>query len=46
MTLPCFYLGTHQGYLPAFGMFTGIARIKPKATDRIFAIADCSIFKV
>jgi uncharacterized protein len=46
MTLPCFYFGAHQGYLPAFGMFTGLACIKPKANDSIFAIADCSIVKV
>src|SRR5689334_18807429 len=27
ITLPCFYFADHQGILPAFGSFTGLARI-------------------
>jgi DNA ligase-associated metallophosphoesterase len=38
LTLPCFYFGEKQGVLPAFGKFTGLARIRPKRTDKVFAI--------
>jgi uncharacterized protein len=40
VTLPCFYFGKQQGILPAFGSFTGVARIAPKKDDRIFVIAE------
>lgn len=40
VTLPCFYFGKQQGILPAFGSFTGMARIVPKKDDRIFVIAE------
>jgi len=43
VTLPCFYFGKHQGILPAFGSFTGIARIVPKKEDRVFVIAEDKI---
>jgi DNA ligase-associated metallophosphoesterase len=38
--LPCFYFGKQQGILPAFGSFTGLARITPKKDDRIYIIAN------
>lgn len=40
LTLPCFYFGTTQAYLPAFGKFTGLARIRPKSGDHIFVVAE------
>lgn len=40
MTLPCFYFGERQAYLPAFGKFTGLARIAPKKDDRVYIIAE------
>jgi uncharacterized protein len=43
MTLPCFYFGRQQAILPAFGTFTGLARIVPKKSDRIYVIADNKI---
>lgn len=46
VTLPCFYFGTHQALLPAFGMFTGLARIRPKKDDRIFVIAENKILSI
>jgi uncharacterized protein len=46
VTLPCFYFGERQGYLPAFGMFTGLARIQPAKEDSIFAIAEEAIIKL
>lgn len=46
ITLPCFYFGEEQGILPAFGMFTGLARIKPKADDSVYVIAENTVLKV
>ncbi len=40
LKLPCFWLGAEVGVLPAFGAFTGTAVVRPKAADRVFAIAD------
>jgi DNA ligase-associated metallophosphoesterase len=39
MTLPCFYFGRQQGFLPAFGAFTGMARIHPGKDDHVYVIA-------
>lgn len=38
LVLPCFHFGQTQAVLPAFGSFTGLAPIKPKKLDRIFAV--------
>ncbi|HYG02213.1 MAG TPA: ligase-associated DNA damage response endonuclease PdeM [Chryseosolibacter sp.] len=46
MTLPCFYFGLRQGLLPAFGTFTGLARIAPKKNDKVFVVADNKIMAV
>ena len=46
ITLPCFYFGQHQGILPAFGSFTGLAMINPKVNDQVFAIADGKILNL
>lgn len=48
LRLPCFWFGDDSGVLPqnavgvlpAFGSFTGMHRIEPRAGDRIFPIAD------
>lgn len=37
LKLPCFYFSDNHGLLPAFGKFTGLAVIKPKKTDKVFA---------
>ena len=45
LRLPCFWLGDESvparavGILPAFGSFTGMHRIAPRAGDRVFPIA-------
>jgi DNA ligase-associated metallophosphoesterase len=39
LRLPCFWLGEQVGVLPAFGSFTGMHRIAPRAGDRVFPIA-------
>ncbi len=46
LTLPCFYFGKGQGIMPAFGSFTGLAKIAPKKDDQIFVIADGKILKI
>jgi DNA ligase-associated metallophosphoesterase len=48
LRLPCFWFGDDSGalpenavgVLPAFGSFTGMHRIDPRAGDRIFPVAD------
>lgn len=46
ITLPCFYFGRCSGLLPAFGQFTGLARIHPRKEDKIFVIAENKIIPV
>jgi len=46
ITLPCFYFGDRQALLPAFGKFTGLARIAPKKDDRVFIVADDKVILV
>lgn len=46
LTLPCFYFGKQQGLLPAFGVFTGLARIVPKKEDQVFVIIENKVLKV
>lgn len=46
ITLPCFYFGERQAYLPAFGKFTGLARIAPKKEDKIFIVAENKVMCV
>ncbi|MBL7857025.1 MAG: ligase-associated DNA damage response endonuclease PdeM [Cyclobacteriaceae bacterium] len=46
LTLPCFYFGKQQGLLPAFGMFTGLARISPKPEDQVYIIAEEKVLEV
>ncbi len=38
LMLPCFYFRSNQAILPAFGSFTGMAKIKPLKGERVFAI--------
>jgi metallophosphoesterase superfamily enzyme len=46
VTLPCFHFSRQQAILPAFGSFTGLARIHPKKEDRIFVIVDETVMEV
>jgi uncharacterized protein len=46
LTLPCFYFSQRLGLMPAFGAFTGLARIQVKKDDRVFVIADGKIMQV
>jgi DNA ligase-associated metallophosphoesterase len=38
LMLPCFYFRNNQAILPAFGSFTGMAKINPQKGERVFAI--------
>lgn len=46
ITLPCFLFGATHGLLPAFGVFTGLARVYPKDNDQVYVVADNRIFSV
>lgn len=46
VTLPCFHFGNCQGLLPAFGMFTGLARIEPRKEDKVFVIVENVLMEV
>jgi uncharacterized protein len=35
---PCFWFGARRAVLPAFGSFTGGAKITPRAGDRVFVV--------
>jgi DNA ligase-associated metallophosphoesterase len=43
---PCFYFTKDHAILPAFSKFTGTYKIKPKATDKVFVIAEKKIVKM
>lgn len=44
ITCPCFWIGPRFMVLPAFGGFTGFAKVKPGKTDQILAIAGTRLF--
>ena len=46
MTLPCFFFGENQAFLPAFGKFTGLARIAPKKEDKVYVVANDKVLSV
>lgn len=46
LTLPCFFVKADQCILPAFGSFTGLARVRPKTGEKIFVVADGKVHTV
>ena len=46
LKLPCFLFRADHAFLPAFGHFTGMAKIKPSKKDNIFVIAENKIIHV
>ncbi|MEL6123104.1 MAG: ligase-associated DNA damage response endonuclease PdeM [Bacteroidota bacterium] len=40
LRLPCFYFAERYGVLPAFGAFTGLHVLDPKAAEAIYVIAE------
>lgn len=45
-TLPAFLFGARLGLLPAFGPFTGGARVRPHRGDRAFVLADGEVIEI
>jgi DNA ligase-associated metallophosphoesterase len=46
LRLPCFWFGPRVGVLPAFGDFTGAARVTARRGDRVFAVAGTEVVDV
>ncbi|GAA5022419.1 DEAD/DEAH box helicase [Marivirga lumbricoides] len=46
LSLPCFAVSANQLILPAFGRFTGLAKIRPKKSDAIYAIANDKVIEI
>lgn len=46
LTLPCFYFSDRQALLPAFGKFTGLAKIAPRKQDKVFIIAEDKVISM
>lgn len=44
--LPCFWFGEKQGLLPAFGAFTGLAKLRPKKGDKVFVVVENKVIDV
>ncbi len=46
MCLPCFYFSKSHAILPAFSMFTGLYKLRPKKSDIVFALVDQQVIKM
>ena len=46
LCLPCFYFGKEYAVLPAFSLFTGLAKISPKKGDHVFALIENTVVKL
>ncbi|KQZ41409.1 ligase-associated DNA damage response endonuclease PdeM [Duganella sp. Root1480D1] len=46
LRLPCFLLGTSRAILPAFGAFTGGHSLIPQASDKVYVVAEDSVFLI
>lgn len=46
LRLPCFYFSDTYAVLPAFSMFTGLYKLKPKKTDTVFVLAENQVIKM
>lgn len=46
LRLPCFCFGKKQGFLPAFGQFTGSALYQPEENDQIWVISKNNLIKL
>jgi DNA ligase-associated metallophosphoesterase len=44
--LPCFWLGSEVGVLPAFGDFTGCAEVEPAEADQLWVVAGDQVLRV
>lgn len=46
LKLPCFLFGERSAILPAFGMSTGLYRVKPMPTDSVFSCTELAVLDV
>ncbi len=46
LMLPCFYFGKEYAVLPAFSAFTGLAKIRPAKTDKVFVLVEGEVMKI
>lgn len=46
LRLPCFFLGSKVGILPAFGVFTGLHVLHPEQEDKVYLIAEEQVVPV
>lgn len=46
LVLPCFWLGQQQGLIPAFGSFTGLAKIVPRKGDKVFVVTENKVMEL
>lgn len=46
LRFPCFYFTPQHCILPAFSKFTGVATVKPKPNDAVFAIVENSLVQI
>ncbi len=46
LQFPCFHFSSSHAILPAFSKFSGMASVRAKKNDRVFAIVDDKIFPV
>ena len=44
--LPCFYFSKKYAILPAFSAFTGLAKIKPSASDHVFVLLKSQVMQL
>lgn len=46
LKLPCYYFGKDYSVLPAFSLFTGLAKILPSASDHVFALVEDTVVEL
>jgi uncharacterized protein len=46
LMLPCFYFSKKYAILPAFSAFTGLAKIKPIASDHVFVLLKTGVMQL
>jgi metallophosphoesterase superfamily enzyme len=46
VVLPCFFFGKNYGVLPSFGDFTGLYKLVPRKSDKVYVIAEDSVIEM
>ena len=45
LTFPCFFFGKNAGFLPAFGSFTGLAKLQVADADEVYLVVEKKVIK-